>query len=1011
MILRNLGVLVTLLSCSAITAARLGSPDLFDVTSSSHFNTLYQAFDDRQPDQCPPCFNCLLPAFKCKQYAQCNEYNGACDCPPGFGGDDCSSPTCGSLADGKHRPVRTSEDCACSEGWSGLNCNVCETDFACNPLMPEGINGTCYKGGLVVHENFQMCDVTNRKIVDQLKEKTPQVTFSCREEDKTCNFQFWVGKVESFYCGLDSCEFSQTLGYEQNTTTYNCKNIRCECIPDRMLCGESGSIDISDFLTEEIKGPGSFTCSSKEKTCRFEEPAMNELISDVFGDKSITLDCNSSECLHYSEVPGYTKPKRPSNTGLVAGSIAGGAVLLLGLVLALWFALRRSGTATSVGPIHLPDDEASKLMTNHTPATLQFRDVTYSINGKLVLNKVQGSVRPGEILAIMGASGAGKTSLMDVLARKKQTGTRSGEFLINGQIVDDEVYRAVVSFVDQEDALMPTLTVYETILYSALLRLPREMSYGSKEMRVMETMAELGILSIKDSLIGQEGQRGISGGEKRRVSIACELVTSPSILFLDEPTSGLDSFNAFNVVECLTNLAREYNRTIVMTIHQPRSNIVALFDQWLLLAKGQVVYSGPLASCHGYFEGIGYGCPPGYNIADYLIDLTMAKPGRSSSAVSDSGHGSISPLGHTSSRGANDHLPHTLQHCDSIRDEAAAVWGNGREAQKTSRRDPVDDLPSTSVEELSQHYIVSDVARQITDAIDNSRSDVSDNSQQLSDPLGSGFKRIGWISQFILLAGRTFKNLYRNPMLLLTHYAIAIMLALLCGYLFYNISNDLPGFQGRLGLFFFILSLFGFSTLTSLNVFATERTIFMRERANGYYATSTYFLAKVIFDIVPLRVLPPIFMGLIIYPMVGLLPEVGIFAKFLLILVLFNLAAASVCLFIGISIRDTGIANLVGSLFMLFSLLFAGLLLNHDKIPSGLQWVQTFSIFHYAYEALLVNEVTYLTLTEKKFGLSIDVPGATILSTFGFNAQALWKDVIGLAVYFCRNVRFLSFYH
>jgi ABC-type multidrug transport system ATPase subunit len=114
------------------------------------------------------------------------------------------------------------------------------------------------------------------------------------------------------------------------------------------------------------------------------------------------------------------------------------------------------------------------------------------------------------------------------------------------------------------------------------------------------------------------GRRSISGGEKHRVSIACELVTSPSILFLDEPTSGLDAYNAYNVVESLVSLARNYNRTVVFTIHQPRSNVVALFDQLVLLAAGRLVYSGNFTKCQGYFTSIGQPCPPGFNIADFL---------------------------------------------------------------------------------------------------------------------------------------------------------------------------------------------------------------------------------------------------------------------------------------------------------------------------------------------------------------------------------------------------------
>lgn len=150
--------------------------------------------DDRPPD-CPPCFNCLLPAFECAQYATCNKYNGKCSCPPGFGGEDCSQPVCGSLADGRERLPRTQDQCDCKEGWEGINCNVCRTDEACDALMPEGEGGVCYKQALVVNENYQMCDVTNRKILDQLKDKKPQATFSCKAEDETCNFQCRVAST------------------------------------------------------------------------------------------------------------------------------------------------------------------------------------------------------------------------------------------------------------------------------------------------------------------------------------------------------------------------------------------------------------------------------------------------------------------------------------------------------------------------------------------------------------------------------------------------------------------------------------------------------------------------------------------------------------------------------------------------------------------------------------------------------------------------------------------------
>ena len=170
-------------------------------------------------------------------------------------------------------------------------------------------------------------------------------------------------------------------------------------------------------------------------------------------------------------------------------------------------------------------------MTDHVPASLHFSSLSYTLNNRIILDSISGSIKPGQVLAIMGASGAGKTTFLDILARKRKRGLVSGTTLINGWEVADEMFKKVMGFVDQEDTLMSTLTVYETVLYSALLRLPREMSLEAKKFRTLETMNKLGICGIKDLRIGESGKRSISGGDKRRVSIACELVTSPSICF------------------------------------------------------------------------------------------------------------------------------------------------------------------------------------------------------------------------------------------------------------------------------------------------------------------------------------------------------------------------------------------------------------------------------------------------------------------------------------------------
>ncbi|KAG0304130.1 hypothetical protein BGZ98_005903 [Dissophora globulifera] len=1041
-----------------------------------------------RPDNCPPCFNCLLDAFPCSHFSPCNSFDGRCSCPPGFAGDNCSVPVCGALSDGKDRPRRDEDQkCQCKDGWSGINCNVCTSDHVCDSLVPSGKNGTCYDGGLTVFENFQQCDVTNRKILDTLgPDQPPAITFSCNQQNKTCDFQFWVDQVESFYCHLDECNFGQDVQYDKTLTTYKCPKIKCSCIPDRMLCGKDGSVNIDDFLEEEIAGPAEFVCSSKDNKCTFEEPAMNDLIMTMFGDPAIYLNCHSGECLHYTQVPGFTRPPRPDYTIAIILSVGGVFAFLIGLGLAVWY-LARKNNGSGDGYIALPDDEAAKLMAEHIPATLMFRQLGYVVGGKEVLKDVSGMVRPGQVMAIMGASGAGKTSLLDILARRNKTGSIQGHIYVNGRTVSNQEFKRVVGYVDQEDTLMPTLTVYETILYSALLRLPRDMSYDAKRFRVMETMSELGILGIKDMRIGASGQRSISGGEKRRVSIACELVTSPSILFLDEPTSGLDSYNAYNVVECLVTLARNYNRTVICTIHQPRSNIFTQFDQLVLLAKGQLIYSGETSLLNAHFRSLGHSCPEGYNMADYMLDLTMytgkangrnGQRNQSNTGLEGYSHrhtGARQPghededlfgtpatavSGATSPALGSEGLPQFAR-ATSMADDThqweselasqgrPGIRGSGTEnttigidppsgsqdaeggARLTAEEEAIAKAHLLSLVEGFKHCaILAEVEQGIDTAVEaaqtpngngntngnnnnnnnNSNNNgritpLSSSSQQaasqqpvLSEKAVATYRRASWWSQFKILADRTLKNIYRDPMLMFTHFVMSIFLGLLCGAVFYKVTNDIPGFQNRMGVFFFMCALFGFSCLSILPSFAHERIMFVRERANGYYSPFTYFVTKVMFDIVPLRVIPPMLMGLIIYNMVGLVEGWTEFGKFFLVLVLFNFTASGICLMIGIMFEEVGVANLMSSLIMLFSMLFGGLLLNKESIPINLSWLQKLSFFNFAFEALLVNEITFLQLIQKEYGLEIDVPGAVILSTFGFNSGAYWADVRNLGI-------------
>ncbi|CAN3360329.1 hypothetical protein DICA3_D10660 [Diutina catenulata] len=956
----------------------IDSPEAFHNTfhkvRSSVFGGVFEVAPARgkpkPPDRgdCPPCFNCNLPGFECTQFSACNAFTGMCECRPGYGGPDCSEPLCGSLEDGNgRRPMRKKhETCDCRNGWSGINCNMCTADHVCDSFMPEGVKGTCYRSGVIVKQFHQMCDVTNKKIIDILKGAKPQVTFSCNKSAAACDFQFWIAQNESFYCDLTECDLSYDLN--KNTTHYRCDKVACKCLPGRMLCGEKGSIDISDFLTETIKGPGDFSCELAANKCKFSEPSMNDLIQSVFGDPYITLKCASGECLHKSEIPGFEFPKQP---GLTLGNMLIFASVALIVVLAIAtgvYNVRKSPLFSS-GKIALGDNDDT-LDKNFNPVTLSFDGVSYSAGNQRILNNVFGVVKPRECLAIMGGSGAGKTTLLDILAGKNKNGKVEGTICVNGRVLSTKDYAKIVAFVDQEDHLIPTLTVYETVLNSALLRLPREMSTGSKEARVLEVLAELRILSIKDRVIGSDFARGISGGEKRRVSIACELVTSPSILFLDEPTSGLDSFNARNVIDTLVKLSRNHERTIVFTIHQPRSNIVALFDKMVLLSEGELVYSGDAIKCNDYFAKNGYRCPLGYNLADYLIDITVDDRHQPSEDLE-----SQEPVFSRSNSNLN----------------TTAAWASYAENRDVINEDLSGVAPPRPPSKLATTWVESSAAQEELSEITELKQNPAD--AVVVQPL----KKASVWSQVIILSSRTFKNLYRNPRLLFAHYVLSFIVGLFCGYLYYDVSNDISGFQNRLGLFFFVLAFLGFSSFTGLHAFAEERIIFIRERAGNYYHPFSYYVSKILCDVIPLRVLPPVILISLAYPLVGLTMEHNGFAKAILTLVLFNVTVAVEMLIIGILIKEPGASTITAVLVLLLSLLFAGLFVNSEDLTAQIRWLEWISLFHYAYEALAINEVKDLILREKKYGLSIEVPGATILSTFGFNVGAFWYDVTFLA--------------
>lgn len=238
---------------------------------------------------------------------------------------------------------------------------------------------------------------------------------------------------------------------------------------------------------------------------------------------------------------------------------------------------------------------------------------------KMILEGISVLFRPGRLTAVMGASGAGKTSLLYLMAGElSKQGTVSGRILVNGEPWDGRRVRQISGFVFQEDILLDTMTVREAVYMSATLRL-RDTPEAERIALVDDLLKLLSLEHCADTMIGSSLKKGISGGERKRCAIAMELITNPPVLFLDEPTSGLDTFTAYQVVGTLQELAHGHGRTVIATIHQPSSDIYHLFDDLLLLAKGRVLYYGPADGAVGYFAARGHECPQYSNPADYFF--------------------------------------------------------------------------------------------------------------------------------------------------------------------------------------------------------------------------------------------------------------------------------------------------------------------------------------------------------------------------------------------------------
>ncbi|KAH6890536.1 P-loop containing nucleoside triphosphate hydrolase protein [Thelonectria olida] len=271
---------------------------------------------------------------------------------------------------------------------------------------------------------------------------------------------------------------------------------------------------------------------------------------------------------------------------------------------------------------------AEKHLVNTTVKTFTWRGVTVNVKdrdtkqSKSIVDSVEGIVEAGEICALMGPSGCGKTTLLNVLAQRPTNASHvDSEVMVNGSHLSLKEFREISCFVEQEDALIGSLTVRETLEFSSRLASTSSLPKQERLLRINGLLESFGLVDQANAIIGTPIRKGISGGQKRRVGVASQLITSPKLLFLDEPTSGLDSAASWEVVNYLRNVARRNNLIVVCSIHQPSTSTFNLFDKLLLLSAGKPHYFGPISGVTEYYSEAGAAVPQYVNPAEYLLEM------------------------------------------------------------------------------------------------------------------------------------------------------------------------------------------------------------------------------------------------------------------------------------------------------------------------------------------------------------------------------------------------------
>ncbi|XP_032299779.1 ATP-binding cassette sub-family G member 8 isoform X2 [Coturnix japonica] len=562
-----------------------------------------------------------------------------------------------------------------------------------------------------------------------------------------------------------------------------------------------------------------------------------------------------------------------------------------------------------------------------------------------IIQNLNLKVHSGQMLAIIGSTAGGKTSLLDVITCRHHGGKiKSGQIMINNKPSTPQLVKKCIAHVRQDDRLLPHLTVRETLLFIAKLRLPACFSDSQRKKRVEDVIAELRLRQCANTRVGNEYLRGISGGERRRVSIAVQLLWNPGILILDEPTSGLDSFTAHNLVITLSRLARG-NRLVLLSLHQPRSDIFQLFDLVLLMTSGVTVYSGTAKDMVQYFTELGYPCPRYSNPADFYVDLTSIDKHTTEKEME-------------SLKRANT-LASLFQ--EKIKDFDDFLWkaSEGDSAVTTTSK---QSSPSKPEEVINMPYHSSD---------------------QLP----------GVLKQFTVLLSRQVSNDFRDLSTLLVHGFEALVMSLLIGFLYYGHEERLS-IRDTSALLYMIGALIPFTVI--LDVIAkchSERAMLYHDLENGMYSVTPYFFAKILGEL-PEHCAFVIIYGVPIYWLTNLFPEAVHFLLNFFSVWLAVYSARAMALWVAALLPTLQLSAFFGNVLFTSFYLSGGFVISLEQLWTVPYWVSKVSFLRWNFQGMMQIEFTDSIYDMTVGNVTIKVPGKLVTKALGLDSEPLYISYI-----------------